>query len=129
VSSISQVLADASTETDTADEFTDTVLQVMIQCEIGHREMERRGVVVTEAERQSIVSSTASLGKLQQNPVSATFINCYADLQVAMKMGDFAAAFNARALGTPIRVNPRYGAWDQETGELIKPSATPSPRK
>jgi hypothetical protein len=113
IAPIAAALADASTDkTDTAASFNSTVLTLMIQSELAHSAIVAAGITIADADRKTLYASNEQLGKLATEPVTADFMQRYADLYLMAQTDAGTAAFAKAAQDTKVVVNPRYGTWD-----------------
>lgn len=110
---IAAALADVSSEkTDTAASFNSTVLTLMIQSELAHKAMVDGGFKIADSDRQALYASNPQLGKLATEPVTAEFMQRYADLYLLSQNDAAQSAFAKVIQSTKVVVNPRYGSWD-----------------
>lgn len=114
---------------DGTDELDRTVLEVMIQSEVSEDLLGELFLTITPEQRSQVLADSPSLGRLLDNSVTEDFARRYADTHAAVNIPAFASAFPDRLRSTPIKVNPRYGTWSQEQGQLVSPhpSATATP--
>jgi hypothetical protein len=124
VDDVSRVLADISTDTtDSAGGFSSTVLQIMIQSKIVGLGADARKLTVAETDRQAAISGDATLSALSQNPATASFVKDYVGAQLLLQTEAGVTAAQEVAEATSIRVNPRFGTWDDSRLGLAEGSS------
>ncbi len=124
VDQVAQVLADTSSDPeDTAGGFAPTVVQLMIQNEIVGVAADAKKLTVPDADRAAAIAGDATLSALSKNPLTTDFITSYVTTQMLLNTEAGATAAQEVALATPIRVNPRFGVWDDTRLGLIQGSS------
>ncbi len=124
VDDVSQVLADTSTDPeDTAGGFAPTIVQLMIQNEILRVAAETKKLTIPETDRDAAIAGDATLSALSKNPLTADFVKSYVTTQLLLNTEAGATAAQEVATGTSIRVNPRFGVWDDTQLGLIQGSS------
>lgn len=124
VDAVSGALADASPDTsDSAGGFVQTVLVIMVQNRIAAKAAADARITVTDAQRQSVFAQNELYGVLAENPVSADFMNDFANTSVVVSDEAGVTAFREAAAQTNVRLNPRFGEWDAESVSLVQGSS------
>jgi hypothetical protein len=120
VDSVSKVLANTSSDpTDTAGSFGTTVLQIMIQSKIAADVAEAKAITITDTQRQQVLASNANLATLAKDPAATDFINKYVEAVAVVGTDAGKSAFSDQFAKTAIRVNPRFGVWDDAHHALV----------
>lgn len=124
VDAVSGALAEASPDpTDTAAGFASTVLVIMVQNQIAAKAAADAGITVTDAQRQSFMSQNELYGTLVENPASTDFMNDFATTSIVVSDEAGVEAFRDVLADTSVRVNPRFGEWDDEAAVLVEGSS------
>lgn len=128
VESIAQGLANHTLEVDdSAADFEETVVGILVESRIGKLVMADRKTMVSVQDRGSILDGNTTLAELIKDPATADFASDYIDTAACMSDSDFEAAFDEKATSTAVWVDPRYGVWDPASGHLVTPTPSASP--
>lgn len=124
VDAISQVLAEVSADpADTAGDFGTTVVTIMVQAKLAKKAADAASITVTDAERQQVFASNELYAALISNPVTADFMNGFADTAILVNNEAGSAAIKNALASTEVRVNPRFGTWDPAAASLVQGSS------
>jgi serine/threonine protein kinase len=128
VQGISSALADESADaSDTGSDFSTTVLNVLVKIEVGSQVMADQRTSISAAKIDKMIAENSVLSSLAKNPLTEQFVNDYATLSLAADDEQFKTAFKTQLKSVSIWVNPGYGSWDRESGEVVGLSTSPSP--
>lgn len=122
VETIAGALAENTEAEDSASGFSTTVLQILIQSRIVEQAAAAKNLSVPEADRNSAIAGNESLAALAKNPAVTDFINDYVDTSLLLQTEAGATAAKEVAGATEVRVNPRFGTWDQTQFGLVEGS-------
>ena len=114
---IAETTSDAD---DTGAGFATAVMQIKVQAAVVEQVAKEKAITVTDAQRDAFYASQELYPSLAQNPDTRDFMVSFAN--TATVLGDEAAAmaFGELMAKTPVRVNPRFGVWDDATGGLAE---------
>lgn len=120
VDAVAKVLTDTSSDpADTAGDAAALVVQVMIQSEVAPVAAKNANITISETQRDQALASNATLTALAKNPVTADFINDYAETQLLVSTDAGKTAFNDAFVNTTVELNPRLGVWDDTQHAIV----------
>jgi len=123
VDSISnEIAATTSDAYDTGASFAANVMQIMVQSEIAAKVAKDKAITVTDAQRETFYATVELYPALAKNPVTAGFMVRFADASTVLTDQAAATAFSDLLAKTPVRVNPRFGVWDDTKHGLVEGS-------
>jgi len=91
----------------------------MVQSEIAGVVAKDKGITVTDAQRDTFYATVELYPALAKNPVTAGFMVRFADASTILTDQAAATAFSDLLAKTPVRVNPRFGVWDDTKHGLV----------
>ncbi|HEX5334250.1 MAG TPA: hypothetical protein VFW55_00120 [Propionicimonas sp.] len=114
-----EIAATTSDAYDTGASFAANVMQIMVQSEIAGVVAKDKGITVTDAQRDTFYATVELYPALAKNPVTAGFMVRFADASTILTDQAAATAFSDLLAKTPVRVNPRFGVWDDTKHGLV----------
>jgi hypothetical protein len=114
-----EIAATTSDAYDTGASFTANVMQIMVQSEIAGQVAKDKAITVTDAQREAFYATVDLYPALAKNPVTADFMVNFANASTVLQDQAAATAFSDLLAKTPVRVNPRFGVWDDTKHSLV----------
>ncbi|HSK34707.1 MAG TPA: hypothetical protein VK903_14600 [Propionicimonas sp.] len=119
----SAIAGTTSDEYDTGVSFAAAVMQIKVQSAVVAQVAKDKAITVTDEQRNAFYASQELYAPLAQNPATRDFMISYANTATILSDEAAATAFGELMAKTPIRVNPRFGVWDDTTGSLVDGSS------
>lgn len=117
------IAATTSDAYDTAVSFSAAVMQIKVQSAVVAQVAKDKAITVTDAQRDAFYASQELYPPLAQNPATRDFMIAYANTATILSDQAAAMAFSELMAKTPVRVNPRFGTWDDTVGSLVEGSS------
>jgi len=108
---------------DTGVSFGTAVMQIMVQSAVVAQVAKDKAITVTDAQRDTFYATQDLYPELAKNPVTHDFMVSYANTATVLADKAAATAYTELMAKTPVRVNPRFGVWDDTKGSLIDGSS------
>jgi hypothetical protein len=103
--------------------FSSAVMQILVQSAVVAQVAKDKAITVTDAQRDAFYASQELYPPLVQNPATRGFMVSYANTATILSDQAAAAAYSELMAKTPVRVNPRFGVWDDTKGSLVDGSS------
>lgn len=117
------IAGSTSDASDTGASFESVVMQIMVQSAIAEQVAKDKAITVTDAQRDAFYATQELYPPLAQNPATRDFMVSYANTATVLSDQAAAAAYGELVAKTPVRVNPRFGTWDDTKGSLVAGSS------
>ena len=124
VDRIATAIAGATSDAyDTGVSFSAAVMQIKVQAAVVEQVAKDKEITVTDAQREAFYASQELYPVLAKDPVAHDFMVSYANTATVLNDKAAATAFTDLMAKTPVRVNPRFGVWDDKVGSLVEGSS------
>jgi hypothetical protein len=124
VDSTAKAIAAATSDAyDTAASFTSAVMQIKVQSAVVDQVAKDKAITVTDAQREAFYATQELYPLLAKDPVTHDFMVSYANTATVLSDKAAATAYTDLMAKTPVRVNPRFGVWDDKVGSLVDGSS------
>lgn len=124
VDRVAAAIAGATSDTyDTAASFAPAVVSIKVQSAVVEQVAKEKAITVTDAQREAFYASQELYPVLAKDPVTHDFMVSYANTATVLSDKAAATAFAELIAKTPVRVNPRFGVWDDTKGSLVDGSS------
>ncbi len=123
VDRVAAAIAGATSDAyDTGASFSTAVMSIKVQSAVVDRIAKDKAITVTDAQREAFYATQELYPVLAKDPVTHDFMVSYANTATVLSDKTAATAFAELMAKTPVRVNPRFGVWDDKVGSLVEGS-------
>ena len=123
VDRIATAIAGATSDAyDTGASFATAVMSIKVQAAVVDQVAKDKAITVTDAQREAFYATQELYPVLAKDPVTHDFMVSYANTATVLSDKAAATAFADLMAKTPVRVNPRFGVWDDKVGSLVEGS-------
>ena len=124
VDRIATAIAAATSDAyDTGASFAPAVVSIKVQSAVVDQVAKDKAITVTDAQREAFYATQALYPVLAKDPVTHDFMVSYATTATVLSDKAAATAFAELMAKTQVRVNPRFGVWDDTKGSLVDGSS------
>lgn len=124
VDRVATAIAAATTDAyDTGVSFSSAVMQIKVQSAVVDQVAKEKAITVTDAQREAFYASQELYPALAKDPATRDFMVSYANTATILSDQAAAKAYTELMAKTTVRVNPRFGVWDDTKGSLVDGSS------
>jgi erythromycin esterase-like protein len=124
VDRVATAIAGATSDAyDTGVSFSSAVMQIKVQAAVVDQVAKEKAITVTDAQREAFYATQELYPLLAKDPVAHDFMVSYANTATILSDQAAATAYSDLMAKVTVRVNPRFGVWDDKVGSLVDGSS------